>query len=448
MSCSGLNTLNPICQIGNIGSNLASDAFARMAGWFAQAASDATNGLWAQIGSATTVNLDSPHLSTDLLATSAIACILCLGLFVIQVITSVLRREPGGLARATKGLVIALVASVFALAVTKTMLTAVDSLSDGVVAYTMHTNMQGLGDQLALTSIASASNNPAIVLLLSIVVLAAVVVVWAAMMIRKMMIIIAAVMTPLAFSGATADITRGWVRKWIEFMAAMIASKLLLVIIFMVGVSVLEGAGQTPGAGAGQDLTQLIIGALILLMAGLAPWIAIRMFHFAGDTLQAAHSTVSQASSGARAVIAAPQKVNATHSQAQLAMAKFGNRQSGSAATGFARPQTGSELCNGQPASSGPDHSANGGSSPSAAIPAPGTASAGRSSGGQAAGSAAAGTSATPAPVAAAAAPVLVAGATVQAAKSAGRAAAKAAQQASPPAAAPPTPAGPPPKTS
>ena len=78
----------------------------------------------------------------------------------------------------------------------------------------MGTNIAGLGAQLAMGGIEGVAN-PAVVLLFSLVILAAVVVVWAAMMIRKMMIIIAAVLTPLAFSGATADITRGWVRKWI-----------------------------------------------------------------------------------------------------------------------------------------------------------------------------------------------------------------------------------------
>ena len=59
-------------------------------------------------------------------------------------------------------------------------------------------------------SASHGARTPAIV-----VILAAVVVVWAAMMIRKVMLLIAAVLAPLAFSGATADITRGWVRKWV-----------------------------------------------------------------------------------------------------------------------------------------------------------------------------------------------------------------------------------------
>ncbi|MGH3473218.1 MAG: hypothetical protein ACRDPG_14375, partial [Nocardioidaceae bacterium] len=313
MSCTGLNTINPLCQLKDAVSGVTTDAFSNMADEFAQTASSAANGLWDRIGSATTINLASAPLTADLVATGAIAIVVCLGLFLIQVVTSLLRRDPGGLGRAVRGLFVAMVASVFALGATKLALDAVDHLSEGVVAYTMHTNMAGLGHQLALADIVGSTANPAALLLLSIVVLAAVVVVWAAMMVRKMLIIIAAVLTPLAFSGATADFTRSWVRKWIEFTAAMVAAKLLLVIILMIGVSVLEGGGQASGGGVGQDVTQLVVGALILLMGGFAPWVAIKMFHFAGDSLIAAHGYAAAAPAGARTVAAAPPKVAAIH---------------------------------------------------------------------------------------------------------------------------------------
>ena len=144
MSCTGPNAFNPICRINDIATSAANDAFANIAGWFGKAASQATTWLWQEIGSATSVNLDSPQLGTDLLATSAIAVVLSLALFLVQVITSVLRREPSGLGRAAKGLVIALVASVFALGVTRILLGVVDSLSEGVVSYAMGSNAAGL----------------------------------------------------------------------------------------------------------------------------------------------------------------------------------------------------------------------------------------------------------------------------------------------------------------
>ena len=431
--CAGPVALLPVCQIVKLPIAAANDEFSNIAGWFGKAAGEATSWLWTQIGSATAINLDSPQLRTDLLATSSIAVTLTLALFLVQVITSVLRREPAGLGRAAKGLVIALMMSVFAFSVTKILLGVVDQLSEGVVSYTMGTDIAGLGKRLALGSIEGVAN-PGLVLLFSLVVLAAVAVVWAAMMIRKMLVIIAAVLTPLAFSGATADITRGWVRKWIEFMAAMIASKLLLVIIFMIGVSVMEGAGMSAQAGPGQQLTQMATGSLILLLGGFAPWAAIKMFHFTGDALHSAHATAVLAPSGARTVLAAPQKVNAMHSQASHAEAKF-KGVGGGMADGNQPPKESAELLKEKPGQGGnpggrvsPALGDKGQQAAATAKPlAAGTgssAAAGGSGGAVVAGGSVA--------AAAVVAPVVVAAATVTAAKKAGTSAANAASQAAP----------------
>ncbi|OFE16178.1 hypothetical protein BA895_20025 [Humibacillus sp. DSM 29435] len=199
-----------------------------------------------------------------------------------------------------------------------------DALSNGVIQFTLDANLDGLGVKFAFANLAGLTN-PAVVILVSLAVLASVVVVWAAMMIRKLMILLSAVLAPLAFAGATADFTRGWVRKWIEFTAAMIASKLLLVIILSLGVSILNGAGQS-GTGDGQTATQLIGGSLILLLGGLSPWAAIRIFHFAGDSLYAAHSVARQSGAGAQSVISGPQKVTALQGQARALSAGFGSR--------------------------------------------------------------------------------------------------------------------------
>ena len=156
------------------------------------------------------------------------------------------------------------------------------------------------------------------------------------MMIRKLVLLIAAVLAPLAFAGATADITRAWVRRWIEFVAAMVVSKLLLVIILSIGITVLDGAGQS-GDAPTQAGTQLAGGALILLMGGLAPWVAIRMFTFAGDALTAAHATAGQAASGARSMVAAPQKASYLQWQARTLMPS--GRRSASSGGGMPPPR-------------------------------------------------------------------------------------------------------------
>jgi len=329
MSCDGIMAANPMCLLaqaaaGTAGaaSNVVDGAFSNIAGYFGLAAQNATTWLWQQIGEATTLDLASPALAREMAITGAIAATLCLGLFIIQVTSAALRGHPVALGRAFSGLLISFVGSALALATTRVLLGAVDALSDGVVRYTMGTQMGALGGKLSFVGLAQMQN-PAVMILLAVVIIVAAVVVWAAMMIRKLMLIVAAVLAPLAFAGATADFTRAWVRRWIEFVAAMIVSKLLLVIILSIGVAVLNGAGQS-GSGVGQTVTQLAGGSLILLLGGLAPWVAIRMFHFAGDTLHSAHATARQASVGAQTLVSAPQKVSAIQAQGR-ALASVGS---------------------------------------------------------------------------------------------------------------------------
>ena len=336
MSCEGIHALDPICQATaltqNAAGTVASSAFTEIAGYFGTAAAGATSWLWEKIDDATTLDLSSPALATEMRATAAIAGALCLGLFLVQVITSTVRGHPASLGRAFSGLLVAFVGSAFALATTRLLLGAVDSLCDGFVRYTLDTNVAGLGEKMAFFELATI-HNPAATILLSLVVMVAVVVVWAAMMLRKLMLVLAAVMAPLAFSGATADVTRGWVRRWIEFVAAMIVSKLLLVIIFSVGISVLNGAGRQ-GDGAGQVSTQLAGGTVILLLGGFAPWVAIRMFHFAGDTLHAAYATTGQATAGGHAMISAPHKVAAIKNTSRSLVGYRGSARVGGASGG------------------------------------------------------------------------------------------------------------------
>ena len=322
MSCPGPNKLNPLCliqdSVNDAAAGAATSTFSHIAGYFGEAATKATTWLWEQIDEATTLDLTSPNLLREMAITGAIAAVICVGLFAIQIIRAVLRQEAGGLQRAVTGLITATLGTALALAATRVLLAAVDALSAGVVQATMDTNAAGLGAKLTVAKLESQAN-PAIVLLLSLVTLAAVAIVWAAMLARKLMLLVAAVLAPIAFAGAVADFSRAWVRRWIEFVVAMIASKLLLVLILSIGVFILEGAGQA-GDGATQEVTQMVGGSLVLLMGGLAPWVSIKMFSFAGESIHAAHAAATQTGTGARSIIAAPQKVAAMQSTGRALM--------------------------------------------------------------------------------------------------------------------------------
>jgi hypothetical protein len=148
-------------------------------------------------------------------------------------------------------------------------------------------------------------------------------------MVRKVLLILTAVFAPVAFAGSLSDITAGWVRKWIEYTVALIASKIVLVIVFVVGLGVLMNHLGSAGDSPTQQLTQLMAGLLILTVAGLAPWMAVKFVHFTGEAFHTIHSHSGAATGAAAGAVAAPQKIRNTASS-------FGIKGSG----GQGRPYT------------------------------------------------------------------------------------------------------------
>ncbi len=313
------NPLNWITSaLGGAAKSLAGDAFQSIAKDFATAAGKVATWLWQQIGSSTAVTLGGPGFDRLLSIVMGIAVVVGMGLFVVQITTSVLRRDTSGLARAGKGLLIAFLGGAVAIAVTDLLLNAVDALSNSVVQAATGGNISHLGQGIMVTGAITSLADPAAMLVLALIVIGAIVFIWAALMIRKLLIVIAAVFAPAAFAGSLADISTGWVKKWIEGMAALIASKLILVIMLLVGYYMLTrnlgavGAGGVAGGNptGTQAVTQVAGGGLVLLLAAFAPWVALKTVHFAGDHMAQLHAHATSATAGATTAIAAPQKLS------------------------------------------------------------------------------------------------------------------------------------------
>jgi len=317
------DVLHPLGCAGGIAKAAAGDAFASIAHDFASTAASAVDWLWGQLGQATAVQLSGSGFRLDAGIVTAITAVVAVGLFTLQVTASVLRRDPGGLGRAARGLLVAFVAGGAAVGVTAAALDAVDQLSAGVVQAATGGSITQLGQALLSgPSIATATTNPAALMLLALAVLAAVVIVWVALAVRKILVVVSAVFAPLAFAGSLADITIAWTRRWIEVTAALVLSKLLLVLVFVVGLGMLVGHLGQAGTAGTQTATQVIAGVLVLALAGFAPWMALRIVHFGGDHLGQLHTLASTTTHGARSMVAAPQKVAAVASSpASLAAA-------------------------------------------------------------------------------------------------------------------------------
>ena len=133
MTCEWYNPATYGQCAGDAAKAAAGDAFNAIAESFGQAADHAVSWLWGQMSAATAVHLGGTGFNLELGITAAIAGVVAVGLFAIQIIQSVLRREPGGLARALKGLLVAFIGGGVAIAVVNLLLVATDDLCAGVV---------------------------------------------------------------------------------------------------------------------------------------------------------------------------------------------------------------------------------------------------------------------------------------------------------------------------
>ncbi|MGC1239906.1 MAG: hypothetical protein WA860_14075 [Acidimicrobiales bacterium] len=309
------NKINPLCDFGDlaghVGSSVASTVFSSIATAFGNTADSAVNWLWEQLSASTTVSLGGANFELDLGIVVSIAVVFCLGLFVIQVAVSALRRDAGGIGRALRGLVIATVGCAMTLASLNVLLAGVDQLCSGIVKVATGATIATLGTKIVGDAVfTTAFASPPTILILSLFTIVAVAIVWFALVIRKMLILIAAIFAPLAFAGGVADLSRGWVRKWLEGMLALVFSKLILIIIFVIGLGVLGGMGSGSGGSALNSITGEITGLLILLVAGFSPWMALRLVHFTGDHMATLAQSAGHANAGASTVVSAPQKMS------------------------------------------------------------------------------------------------------------------------------------------
>ncbi len=258
----------------------------------------------------TGVDLSAGWFRANVGVIAAVTLPAVVGLFVAQVIASVLRREPGGLARAVLGVGKAMLGAGLALAVTQSALVATDEICTFIAASSGTTVVGSAQRFLQLVWLSGPQSGPVLQMLLGLAIIIGCVLLWVVLLFRKAALILVAVFAPVAFAGSVWDVTRAWTRRWIEAIAALVLCKITIVVVFVVGGSAFSGVGPgtqgggttdtVPGQGVGSvaqgamALSDLLVGLLLLTMASFAPWLTWRFLHWAG--LEAAgvlHSAVA-----------------------------------------------------------------------------------------------------------------------------------------------------------
>ncbi|QQT68744.1 conjugal transfer protein TrbL [Brevibacterium casei] len=254
-------------------------------------------GIWELFHTTTLVDITSDEYLGVYNMVFGIAVLLTFAFFCLQLIGGLIRREPGALGRAATGMAKSILGAFILVTITATLLEITDQLSLGLINASGNT-IEEMGDRIAglvvglsVASISAPGIGILVTIFLGFLAICGALIVWFSLLIRKALLLVLVVLGPIALAGAGWDVTRGWFAKWASFVIALIVSKLIVVLVFLVAITQVS-------APIDMDLASIadpIAGVVLMLVAGFAPYLAFKLLAFAGADMYHLSSTEQEA---------------------------------------------------------------------------------------------------------------------------------------------------------
>ena len=280
--CTGLDALNPVCQIGSLGGSLATSGFESVLNGISQWVASGAEYLLRQIGavlvSTTTIDVGATWFRTHYGQMTALAGVVILPMLLVSTLQAVMRQNPGQLVRTyLVQLPLALLLAVVAMQVVILSLAATDSMSDAVAGGT------GADVTSLLSSVTKglvlAASDPTIasfvLLLISLLIGVAAFVLWMELLIRAAAVYVAVLFLPLALATLVWPAVAHWCRRLVETLAALILSKFVIVAVLSLAAgAVASGASGSANSGG---FNAVLAGGALLVLATFVPFAILRM---------------------------------------------------------------------------------------------------------------------------------------------------------------------------
>jgi type IV secretion system protein TrbL len=286
-------------------SDPAGSVFAGPFVWLAEAVGDAAKwmveAVWSVFAATTLVDITSDRYIEIYNILFGVAIFVVLIFFLLQLITGMIRRDPTALTTAVVGLARAVLGSFVVITLTATALETVDQICLGIIS-AAGTSVEEMGAQLALliggltvVSFASPGFGAIVVIFVGGLAIAATAIVWLSLLVRKALLLVGIVLAPIALSGTVWDHTRGWASKWASFVLALILSKLIVVVIFLVATTQVSTPIDLDLGLA--SIADPLAGIVLLALAGFAPYLAFKFIGFIGFDMYHTMSAEQEAKS-------------------------------------------------------------------------------------------------------------------------------------------------------
>ncbi|MFE5908686.1 ATP-binding protein [Streptomyces wedmorensis] len=251
---------------------------AKSMGEMAQAAADLAS---KAVDKTTAVDLDAEWFRSNYELILPIGLILTVGTFCLQLTRAAWRRDERALAQAVYGTVAGVFFAFAAIACTTVAITVVDALSAGLFKAANSSVDDAVRRMIKVNELGAMYGLgwgvPALVALGCAV---GAFLYWAVMVARKVGILVLVTLAVFAGAGGGWEVAQRWRRGWIEATSTLIVSKLLMTIVFLLGVSAMGKTDANDGLGA---LADAIAGMVVMVLVLLCPYATYKFVHWAAD---------------------------------------------------------------------------------------------------------------------------------------------------------------------
>jgi hypothetical protein len=264
-----------------------------IARWVLDAVGFFVNGVLDFLQSSARVDVEAAWFSgpgSPYFAVRNIAAALLLGFVFLGLLQGLVNGDAWGMVRRVAGgLPAAVLGMVVTTAVVARLVELTDALSAAVLA---NSDDQALHFLSGFGVAAAGATQGFAAVVIGLVVVLAALLLWVELMIRASLVYLLVAISPLGFAAMLWPSARGFLRRTVEILLAVILSKLVICICLAIGVAALGGAGSADGTGglaseAGGSVGALLVGAVLLGLAAFSPFIILKLVPVAEAALVA-----------------------------------------------------------------------------------------------------------------------------------------------------------------
>jgi len=266
-------------MLGGIGSSIfsagANAALNAISHWVASGSAWLLNQIGAALDATTAVTLSAPWFVTRFRSMEGLFALFALPLLIVSAIQSLLQQRASIVLRAALiQLPLAAILAGAAVELTSMALAATDQLSSAVASAgsdELGSLTGSLANVLVQSTTATGSPIPTfITMLCAAVVAVAALVLWVELVLRAAAIYVVVLFLPLALACSIWPALASWCRRLVETLAALILSKLIVVVVLVAAVGAL-------GDQQGRGFSTIITGIALLVLATFAPFTMLKL---------------------------------------------------------------------------------------------------------------------------------------------------------------------------